>query len=59
VIFRVFSVPLKHFLDFPELFLALKKPILSDWAEPEGPTQSAPTQPPIRARFAEAHLGPG
>jgi hypothetical protein len=60
VIFRVFFAPSKQFLDFLELFLALKinskkrKPILPDWAEPVGPTLRAgpASRPP------EAHRGP-
>jgi hypothetical protein len=58
--FRVFFVPLKQFLDYLELFLALKinskkkekKPILLEWAEPEGPTCSSPRGP------RGAHRGP-
>jgi hypothetical protein len=57
VIFGVFFVPCKHFLEFPNLFLRWKifrkkqKSSPSGWAEPEGPTRirSGPTWP------AEAH----
>jgi hypothetical protein len=52
-------MPLKQFLHFLELFLALKinsknrKPILLEWAEPEGPTRSGPPAP------ARGPFGPG
>jgi hypothetical protein len=58
VIFGVFFVPLKQFLQFLELFLALKinskKTILSEWAEPAArPNPPAPASAP--ARPAKAH----
>jgi hypothetical protein len=59
-IFWVFSVPLNIFWDFPEFILlwkiiSEKKPILSNWAEPEGPTQDR-AGPAAGLRWA--HLGP-
>jgi hypothetical protein len=57
VIFRVFFVPLKQFLDYLELFLALKinskekkKTILLERAEPEGPARLRPRWPSHQAR---------
>jgi hypothetical protein len=64
MIFRVFFVPLKQFLDYLELFLALKnkfekkekKTILLERAEPEGPTRSGPPAPALAQ--PQARRGP-
>jgi hypothetical protein len=65
VIFGVLFVPLKQFLDYLELFLALKinskkKKKLSSWNGPSPKARPAPARPRPRwtsRRPAEAHLG--
>jgi hypothetical protein len=64
VIFGVFFVPLKQFLAFVELFLALKinskKTILPVWAEPVGPTLPiGPASGPAKPIWTKGRGGRG
>jgi hypothetical protein len=61
-IFRIFFVALLIYLDISGFIFAQEniskqrkeKPSYSTWAEPEGPTQSTPAQPPTRNNVGPA-----
>jgi hypothetical protein len=57
--FKVFSGLFLELLMHWKIISETKNLSFPTWAEPEGPTQSTPAQPPTRARPARAHLGPG